>query len=366
MRNHETDLTELLQRLDMQTWLDSQGIDYTVTRGRSGRQLNVQVCPVCGNSDRKVYLNAETGAGNCFGGSHPPGENFSKWKFIRAVLNDLPGGEVVRHIQAHVEVRPWVAAKPAAPATVQPTSLVLPDSYTLPQGRQNLTYLMTRGITPEVTAEFQLRYCHHGFFPYELDGEQKRMWFNERVLIPVFDLDGKMVTFQGRDITGTRSPKYLFPPGLPATGNQLLNGHRARNTKRVVVGEGGFDVMALRLAFVTDSSLGDVVPLGTFGKHLSYGPGDTQEQKFLELAKRGVTDVTFMWDGEERATADAVEAGLRLRGWGFNVRVGMLPAFKDPNEVSADVVCKTYHKAIPLTPASAVQILFKRKAMNRT
>lgn len=363
MRN-ETDLQELLTQLDMQTWLDSQGIDYTVTRGRSGRQLNVHVCPTCGNSDKKVYLNAETGAGNCFGGSHPPGENFSKWKFVRAFLGDVPGGEVVRHIQAHVEARPWTTKAPEVTQVAQPIKLVLPDSYVLPQGRQNLSYLIKRGITPEVTQEFHLRYCHSGFFPYEVDGQPKKMWFNERVLIPVFDLQGVMVTFQGRDVTGNRDPKYLFPPGLAATGNHLLNGHNVRNARRIVVGEGAFDVMATRLAFMTDPALGDVIPVGTFGKHLSYGPGDTQEQKFLELAKRGVTDVTFLWDGEVRATEDAVEAGLRLRGWGFNVRIGMLPPMKDPNEVSADVVCKTYHQAIPLTPASAVQIILKRRAMN--
>jgi DNA primase len=72
-----------------------------------------------------------------------------------------------------------------------------------------------------------------------------------------------------------------------------------------------------------------------------------------------------MWDGEIRATDDAIDAGLRLRKLGLKVRVGMLPKDRDPNEVSASEVVKTFYEAVPLTMQSAVLIKDRRRKMNR-
>jgi DNA primase len=241
---------------------------------------------------------------------------------------------------------------------------VLPPSFPLPFDGKNLAYLDNRGISSEIAAYFHLRYCHDGWFNYEFEGKRRGMFFGQRVLIPVFDLDGKMVNFQGRDITGTQQPKYQFPPGLPSTGIHLLNGQNVRDTKRVVVGEGAFDLMAQKIAFDQDPALRDVIPVGTFGKTLSYGDADTQEAKFRVLKDRGVEEVTMMWDGEVLATQAAVDAGMKLRGLGLRVRVAMLPKDKDPNEVPASIVRQAFYEAMPLSMQSAVLILDKRRRMN--
>jgi DNA primase len=358
-----TELTELLEAIDIEAWCDANGIDYTKTRGRSGPQLNVHVCPVCGNSDHKVYLNAESGLGNCFAGSHPPPAKFNKWSFIRGVLGDCSGKQVVEHIKHHVESRGWVP-KRVKSAPPKPSELIVPASFPIPFNGQNLHYLQNRGISLEIAAYFHLRYCHDGWFNYEFEGQRKGMFFGERVLIPVFDLDGKMVNFQGRDVTGKRDPKYLFPPGLPSTGIHLLNGMNVRDTTRIAIGEGAFDLMAMKIAFDEEPSLRDVIPVGTFGKAVSDGNSDSQEAKFRTLMDRGVRQATFMWDGEVLATDAAVEAGLRLRRMGLDVRVAMLPKDADPNEVPASVVRKAFFEAIQLTQLSAVTILGKRRQMN--
>jgi DNA primase len=357
------DLSELLEALDMEGWLDAQGVDYKSTRGRSGRQLNVRVCPVCGNEGSKVYLNAETGIGTCFGGSHPPPASFNKWSFIRAFLGEVSGRQVVEHIRHHVSERGWIPKRKTT-RVEKPVELVLPPSFPLPFDGKNLAYLDNRGISSEIAAYFHLRYCHDGWFNYEFEGKRRGMFFGQRVLIPVFDLDGKMVNFQGRDITGTQQPKYQFPPGLPSTGIHLLNGQNVRDTKRVVVGEGAFDLMAQKIAFDQDPALRDVIPVGTFGKTLSYGDADTQEAKFRVLKDRGVEEVTMMWDGEVLATQAAVDAGMKLRGLGLRVRVAMLPKDKDPNEVPASIVRQAFYEAMPLSMQSAVLILDKRRRMN--
>ncbi len=81
-----------------------------------------------------------------------------------------------------------------------------------------------------------------------------------RLLIPVYDLDGKLVTFQGRDIIGDQDAKYLFPPALPGTGRFLYNGHNAVRARRIAMGEGAFDVFSLKAAIDGESDLRDIVP----------------------------------------------------------------------------------------------------------
>ncbi len=363
MNPQQHDLRELLDALDIEAWLDSQGVDYVATRGRSGRQLNVKTCPTCGSSDGKVYLNSETGLGNCFGGSHPPGETFNKWKFIRATLNDISGAQVVEHIAHHVGARGWVQKRDPAKKDPAP-ELILPASFELPHNGQNLQYLLDRGVTDKIARYFQLRYCFDGGFAYLLDGERKWMKFNGRVIVPLHDLEGKLVNFQGRDITGTSPRKYLFPPGLPSTGCHLLNAQNVRDTSRIVMGEGAFDVMALKLALDEDPATVSVIPVGSFGKKLSMGPGDTQEAKLLALKDRGVREVTFMWDGETAATDSAIDAGMQVKKLGLQVRVGMLPKDTDPNEVPGSVVRQVFHDAMPLTMTSAILLKDKRRRMN--
>lgn len=363
MRNDD-DLGELLDSIDVESWLDSQGIDYRVGRGSSGRQLNIRTCPTCGSDQWKTYLNADSGLGNCFAGGHPPGETFNKWKYIRAHLNEANGRQVIEHIKAHVEGRGWIAKRTTSVIVQTPVELKLPDSFALPHGGQNISYLVNRGITDAVTAYFHLRYCHKGWFGYTLDGQEKWMKFDERVLIPVFDLDGKMVNFQGRDITGTQEPKYLFPPGLSSTGQHLLNGMNVKSTKRIAIGEGAFDIAALKLALDGDAALRDVIPVATFGKHLSFGSPESQESKFAVLRDRGVEEATFFWDGTIDATDAAVKAGFLLKKLGLRVRVAMLPPDLDPNEVPASVVREAFYQATPLTMPSAVLIMTKRRRMN--
>jgi DNA primase len=229
----------------------------------------------------------------------------------------------------------------------------LPASVAIPYQGKNLAYLEDRGITAEVAQYFGLRLCMKGYFRFQgLDGQEKFQPYHQRVIIPVRDLEGNLVTFQGRDITGTSPMKYLFPPGLAATSTLLYNGQNVRNTHQVVICEGVFDVIAVKMAFDADPALRDVVPIATFGKHLS----EPQEAQLLELKARGVTEITMMWDAEKEALKAAILTGLRLRAVGFSVRLAILPPGKDPNEVPPEVVRMRYRMAQVLDRSSATRI----------
>ncbi|MDP9155279.1 MAG: DNA primase [Pseudomonadota bacterium] len=361
------DLNELLERVDMAAYLDREGISYRETHGRSGQQLNVRECPTCGNSDWKVYLNAETGVGNCFGGSHPAEERiFTKYRFIQSHLGKPKAGAVVEHIRLFAHEMGWrPARRVSAKVENAPGAWSLPQHVTLPHNGQNIPYLENRGITAELAAYFHLGYCANGsYFRYQTEHGWAFQDYSRRILIPVYDLDGKVATFQGRDVSGHAEKKYLFPPGIDGSGVHLFNGINVQDTRRIVVGEGAFDVAATKIALDGDQDLRDIVPVGTFGKHLSSGSDNSQLAKFQLLKERGVEEVTIMWDGEIRATDDAVTAGMLLKSIGFIVRIAMLPKEKDPNEVSAEIVRAAYYQATLLNRATANEIMMRRRIMN--
>ena len=93
-----------LQDVDMTTWLDWMGIDYRRATGSHRTQLNLRECPVCGNAKWKVYLNEETGLGNCFHGDCET--KFNKYKFIKATIH---GGfkDVMENIDEFLDATGW-------------------------------------------------------------------------------------------------------------------------------------------------------------------------------------------------------------------------------------------------------------------
>lgn len=351
-------LKEILEIVDIEYYLDREGVDYTVTHGSSGTQLNVRECPVCGSAESKVYLNADTGLGNCFAGRHPPGENFSLWSFAKALHGFDNNRDVFDHLKSIAVEIGWRAKKTTSvEVEMDRPDLKLPVSHELPINGKNLQYLADRGITSDVAKYFHLRYCSKGWFKYLFNGVEKFQCYHKRIIIPIFDIEGVLASFQGRDITGEAEKKYLFPPGFSSTGEFLYNAHNAVRAKRIVVGEGVFDVMAIKIALDDDVSLRDVVPVGTFGKHLAHGnDGGDQLNKFLTLKHEGLEEVVFMWDGEVAALKDAVTAGLVLKGIGLSVRVAQLPDGKDPNEVPPHVVRDAYWGAKLLTSSFIARV----------
>lgn len=350
-------IQELLAAIDVEDYLDFEGIDWKETHGSHGRQANIRTCPVCGGSSWKVYIGLETGLGNCFHGSCEA--KFNKWSFIKATLGADKTGVVVDHLEKVAKELGWRPKRLVSVATFNSSEVKLPPSIPLPTPEgQTLTYLQDRGISNEMAAYFHLRFCEEGWWNFlKPDGSRGGQNFAMRLIIPVYDLNGELVTFQGRDLTGAAERKYLFPSTLPGTGRFLFNGQNAIGAKRVVLNEGGFDVMATKIACDEESELRDIVPIGSFGKHLSVNTegGNDQLARFIKLKATGLEEVIVMWDGEPQALLDAITAGEHLQKIGLRVRVALLPKGKDPNEVHPQVVRECIWKAHRLTPAQAIK-----------
>jgi DNA primase len=346
MRNSK----ELFEELDLEFWLDRESIPFKLSRGVNGMQINPRSCPSCGDTRHRIYLNAETGRGNCF----VCNETFSKSKYVSKSLGEPAWGEVLRQVEETLKEQGW-RPKRLQSVAVEDGPIMLPTSFALPTpDGQNLVYLDKRGVDVDLARYFHLRFCEAGWWNYTReDGSRGGQRFDMRVIVPVYDLDGTLKTFQGRDITGTAGDqKYLFPKMLPGTGHFLFNGQNAVRAKRVLIGEGAFDVIAQKRALDEDVALRDVVPVGTFGKHMSYGSldGDDQLGRFLDLMRHGLQQVTIMWDGEKKALAAALKSARLLRGIGLEVRIALLPQGKDPNEVLPEVVRAAFYSAQTYMP----------------
>jgi len=334
------------EAVSVEEFLEYQGVDYRRTSGSRGAQFNVKECPACGGSEWKVYLNVENGFGNCFHGSCQA--RFNLWTFAAACLQTSDKKAVSERFAEIAKLGGWKPRnRPAqVSAPVFDGDLTLPPSFALPtEDGRNLTYLEERGITTKLAEYFHLRYCHEGWWRYfKEDGAKGGVNFAQRVIIPIYDLNGDLETFQGRDITGTSDRKYLFPPRLPGTGRFLYNGHNAlaNRAKHVVMGEGAFDVCAIKKALDADRAFAGIVPIGSFGMHLSANEesADTNDQlgAFMTLRKAGLQTVTIMWDGERKANQRALEAAALLKRYGLITRIAFLPQGKDPGEVPPDIV----------------------------
>jgi DNA primase len=236
---------------------------------------------------------------------------------------------------------------------------------------QNHAYLEGRGIDADHAGLYGLRFSLFGTHNYLNEkGEPMKQSFANRIIFPVWNLDGTMVTFQGRDVTGTSDTRYKFAGGLPGTGRYLYNGHTARGlrAKHVVMNEGPTDVIKTDIALKQTPDLNHIVPVGSFGMNLSKTKaGDDQVGAFSKLKREGLERVTILWDGEAEAFDAALDAAALLIKVGLTVFVAKLPRLTpdekargvkshDPGSVDAIVVQRAVREAEEVTRLSLLRM----------
>ncbi len=349
---------EALESLDLEQILSNEGVDYKVAWGRSGKQLNVRSCPFCGNNNHKVYINANTGLGNCFAGSCSQG-TFNKWQWLKEMYG-IGGRELHAKIEFLAHMQGWRPT--VVPATkYDPGELALPPCKSIRDLPAAPRYLQARGITLELSNYFDLRYCESGRFSVTTpDGKSVGQDYSGRIILPIFNLKGQLVSFQGRDATGTAEKRYLFPPMFSSTGSQLynINNWQPGIMDTVIICEGPFDVIAVqRMLFVF--GIKNVLPVGSFGMNFSISTAgqDDQLNRLMELKKLGLKNVCMMWDNEPAAIARALETCLQIRRYDLQTKFCRLNKSKDPGEATNQELFDSYSKATPITSPLQIMVM---------
>ncbi|MBV8524951.1 MAG: DNA primase, partial [Acetobacteraceae bacterium] len=211
----------------------------------------------------------------------------------------------------------------------------------LPEGNPALGYLRKRGLTEDTIREFGLGWSGpgRGALAAELSGQgitaerlieaglmrqgEERPYdlFFNRILFPIRDARGRIISFGGRTLEDAQ-PKYLNGPETPLFSKRrsLYGLDRARTARAdIVVVEGYMDVLALHQAGFG----GAVAPLGT---------ALTEGQ--LEVLWRLSPIPVLCFDGDaagSRAAARAALAALPLLRPERTLQLASLPAGEDPD-----------------------------------
>lgn len=147
--------------------------------------------------------------------------------------------------------------------------------------------------------------------------------FIERITFPIYSINGKLVGFGGRTITG-HNAKYVNSPQTKLFNkSRLLYGyHLAKEkiykNKQIIVCEGYLDVIMLHQA-------GFNTAVATLGTALT--------QEHLPLLRRGEPKVVLAYDGDKAGLAAAFKAAVMLSQSEFEGGVVIFSDGQDPADM---------------------------------
>lgn len=145
--------------------------------------------------------------------------------------------------------------------------------------------------------------------------------FRNRVMFPVFNVQGKVIGFGGRVLDDSK-PKYLNSPetivfhkGVNLYG--LNFAVKGLSSRRLIVVEGYMDCIAL-------------VQYGITNVVASLGTAFTNKQ--AKLLKRYVDEIIISFDSDDAGVAATMRGIEILREEGFKIRILEIPDGKDPDQ----------------------------------
>lgn len=206
------------------------------------------------------------------------------------------------------------------------------------------SYLAKRGLTPETLKKFVI-----GFAPAAgnalRDAASRKGWsmeimekaglvrkkdngrvydaFWNRVMFPIWDVQGRMVGFGGRTL-GDAQPKYINSPETPVYSKSrhlygLFQGvSTLRKARHAIILEGYMDV-------ATCHQYGLDQTMATLGTALT--------DEHVKLLRRYAERVTLLFDPDAAGAQASLRGGELLLADGFHVDVVTLPDGVDPDEI---------------------------------
>lgn len=261
------------------------------TEGKNVRPGWVHIqCPMCPDHSNHGGFNPETGGYVCWRcGPHSTTKVISRLLSVR----EREAESIWKEYHTETLTRQSLNDKKVARAT---GPLVLPGAALSGPHKK---YIQKRGFDPDYLVH---KYGILGTGPIcDWEGSDFRL----RIIIPIHDHLGRLVNFQGRDITGQQELRYKGCPiekSLVHHKHLLYGAHLAKGP-RVVVVEGVFDQWRLGDGFVC-----------------SFGTSMT-DQQVKELSRW--EHIIFLFDPEPEAQAKARAYASELSALGRTVEVAI-------------------------------------------
>ncbi|RIV25879.1 DNA primase [Alicyclobacillaceae bacterium I2511] len=322
--------------------------DYVQLR-RSGRSF-VGLCPFHNERTPSFSVSPERQLYHCFG----CGAGGTVIRFVMDV-EGMPFGEAVMHLaeRAGIALPEALVQQVDSPRRQGQEQILMVHelatklySYILMNtgvGVQALTYLEARGVSRQTMHEFRLGFApadgttmvrflsRRGYvksiqvesgIAVEVGGQVLDR-FRDRVIIPIADVQGRVISFAGRTLKPTGMPKYLNSPETAVfhKGRMLFNFHQARKhirqSHRATLFEGYMDVISAWQAGVKEA----VASMGT-----------AFSADHARLLKRDGARLVIAYDGDEagfQATRRAIEIAREAN---LDMAIVSFPEGQDPDD----------------------------------
>lgn len=210
------------------------------------------------------------------------------------------------------------------------------------KNKKGLEYITSRGVMPKSIKKFGIGYAPDGWdalakhlnskgytneeivladlgFKNKFGGVNDR--FRDRIMFPIIDLQGNIIAFGGRDISGKSHAKYVNTGDtlIYKKTNNLFAMNLAKNTAgdSIILGEGYMDVVAMHSA-------------GFDNAVASCGTALTQEQ--ARIIAKYAQKVIISYDADEAGQKAVRRAIPILRKEGLSIKVLVVSSGKDPDE----------------------------------
>ena len=204
-------------------------------------------------------------------------------------------------------------------------------------GNNAIKYLNDRKIDRETIKKFEIglsvtkqplttflekKYDINELIDIGLTNENKQDIFNDRIMIPIHDLNGNPIGFGGRIYQTKDTSKYINTKATKIfdKSNILYNYHRAHNklskNDSIIIMEGYFDVIRASTIGINNC----VAPMGT-----------ALTKKHIKILKKITNNIVLCFDGDEAGKNATIKAIPLLEEENLNIKIIRLEE-KDPDE----------------------------------
>ena len=293
----------------------------------------VIACPLCFDENKKLYIQADTGAWICFRCDARGGLRTLLLEVCEMSSNDAYPTEMAL-LAGRKQVTGLIVSKPppASSVTLPKTFLEIAGS---PQTNDQAAaaYLLSRGIDRGIAREVGIGFCLVGYYKY-------------RIIVPV-RTQGALRTFVARSWLPAATKKVLMPAGSQAEralfGYDGLDGVNLVNWTDLILVEGVFDALAMW-------KVGYRETIATLGAHVT----ELQRNLVKRLRPR---HVILLRDGDDAGRAGALKDGKGLAEFMLSVRIAHLPGGTDPGSASPSEIKHAIDNARSVTTHSGAEAM---------
>lgn len=228
-------------------------------RGANCKRGNVNIsCPLCGNDPSfHLAISENTGAFYCYRNPNNHSGRNATYVLQKLRMSRDEAERLIRHYRSGDDGPLPVSTVKRDQTDVTTAWRKFPSAT---ESREAVRYLEKRGFDPDTTiARFDLRVAHAG------------KW-SGRILIPYYDPQGNVLTWNGRSLWPDLEPKYKALVQEHSQGYVYVPDYELQGKQVLVLVEGPFD--ALKIAAATRIS--PYLPVALCGKQLN-------AQKLLRL-----------------------------------------------------------------------------------